>query len=140
MRFKRKLFVCELVSESGSPRLPVGSNQGLKWNRSSYQGLLPVTYGSSGGIAITYQSNQCPQEGWRSNIILQIGPRLQHEKQLGKSELRKGETDYPQIRQITDTATAQVLQEEAMNSGGMSELGTLDCPIFQSEEMTESIT
>ena len=37
-------------------------------------------------------------------------------------------------------ATEQVLQEEAMNLGGMSELGTSDDPIFQSEEMAESIT
>ena len=38
-------------------------------------------------------------------------------------------------------AIAQVLQEEAMNSkGGMSELGISDGPIFQSEEMAESIT
>ena len=31
------------ASESGSPRLPGGSNQALKWNRISHQGLLPVT-------------------------------------------------------------------------------------------------
>ena len=31
------------VSESGSPRLPGDSNQGLKWNRSSHRGLLSVT-------------------------------------------------------------------------------------------------
>ena len=40
----RRLFCfVSIVSESGSPRLPGGSNQGLKWNKSSHQGLLPVT-------------------------------------------------------------------------------------------------
>ena len=49
---KTILFV-SIVSESGSPKLPGGSNQGLKWNRSSHQGLLPVTYGGSGVIGCT---------------------------------------------------------------------------------------